>query len=31
MILISKGRLGPDLWSEISDQAKSIKDMMRIV
>ncbi len=31
MILIDDGHLGPDIWSEIPNQAESTKEMMRIV
>lgn len=31
MILISEKRLGPDIWSEISDQDEHIEDMMKTI
>ena len=31
MVLIGKGCLGLDIWLKISDHAKNIKDMIRIV
>ena len=31
MVLIDERRLGPDIWPEITNQTKSIEDMMRVV
>ena len=31
MVLMGKGRLGPDIWPETPEQAESTKDMIRLI
>lgn len=31
MVLIGKGRLGPNIWPETADYAKSTENMIRVV